>query len=266
MNAKTNGIRVRLKVSQGFGGIAVGLAVAVTVVMAWSSAAGRARQGGGQGGEKGQRFDMQVREDFFAGFAGDAESLERGMKKCEDVLAKDPKNAEVLVWHGAGLSYSAKKEFMAGNVEKGREVQARGVQEINDAVALRPDDVAVLVPRASVLLSAALHVPSPEVAKRNFQIAAGDYEKTLQLQTPYFATVPVHSKGELLGGLAEAWNGLGETEKSRGYLKRIVEELPGTVYARKAKEVLEGGAKAGALGTTCLSCHVARERGEELRF
>ena len=73
---------------------------------------------------------------------------------------------------------------MAGDVEKGRKIQAQAVKEMNDAVAMRPDDVSVLIPRGSIFLSAALHVPSPEVAKRGFQLAADDYEKVLRLQTP----------------------------------------------------------------------------------
>jgi tetratricopeptide (TPR) repeat protein len=206
---------------------------------------------------KADRFDMLVREDFFAGFAGDAEALARGMKKSEYALAKDPKNAEALVWHGAGLSYFAKREFMSGNVEKGRQIQTKGASEMNQAVALRPEDVAVLIPRASVFLSAAVHVPSPEVARRDFQIAADDYEKTLRLQSAEFATLPVHARGELLGGLAEAWNGLGETEKSQVYLRRMLVELPETAYAHHAKELLDGARKPGPLGTTCLGCHVA---------
>lgn len=62
-----------------------------------------ARAGGQDRGQREmspQRFDMLVREDFFSGFAGDADALERAMKKCEEILAKDPKNAEALVWHG----------------------------------------------------------------------------------------------------------------------------------------------------------------------
>lgn len=210
----------------------------------------------GQQKEPIQRFDMLVREDFFSGFAGNAEALERGMRRCEEALAKDPKNAEALVWHGAGLSYSSKKEFMTGNIERGRQIKAQGVQEMNDAVALRPDNVSVLIPRASVFLSAALHVPSPQIAEKDFRIAADDYEKILHLQGPTFVDLPVHARGELLGGLAEAWNGLGDTAKSRGYLKRISEELPYMPYGRRAKEILAGEKKSGPLGTTCLGCHV----------
>ncbi|HTQ59186.1 MAG TPA: hypothetical protein VMI32_03120 [Candidatus Solibacter sp.] len=221
-----------------------------------SGVAGTPGQDLAQSAGSGDRFDMLVRVDFFSGFAGDAAALERGMKKCEEALAKDPKNAEALVWHGSGLSYSAKKEFMAGNYEKGREIQARGVAEMNEAVALHPDDVAVLIPRASVFLSAALHVPLPEVARKDFRIAADDYEKVLHLQAAYFSELPIHARGELLGGLAEAWNGLGAVEKSRGYQMRMAEELKDSPYARRAEEVLASPSKSGPLGTTCLGCHV----------
>lgn len=235
-------------------------AVVVGLIPMWITLVGlhSARAGGQDRGQREtspQRFDMLVREDFFSGFAGNSESLERGMKRCDEILAKDPKNAEALAWRASGMMYSAKKEFMAGNVEKGRQIQAQAAQEMNDAVALKPDDVAVLIPRASVFLSVALHVPSPEVAKTYFQIAADDYEKTLRLQGPTFSKLFMHARGELLGSLAEAWNGLGDVEKSRGYLQRMTEELADTAYGRRAKEVLTS--KSGALGTTCLGCHMA---------
>lgn len=50
------------------------------------------------------RFDMRVRGDFFAGFAGDEERLRRGMEVCERALQDDPQHAEALVWHGSGLA------------------------------------------------------------------------------------------------------------------------------------------------------------------
>jgi len=49
------------------------------------------------------RFDHVVRNDFFAGFAGDEEALERAMKVSGETLAANPEHAEALVWHGAGL-------------------------------------------------------------------------------------------------------------------------------------------------------------------
>jgi len=233
-----------------FGTAAAG---AVLLVGFGSSRVGRAA---GQAKAEAERFDLEVREDIFKGFTGDAAALERGLKKCEDALAKDPKNAEALVWHGAGLGYRIKAAFMAGDVALGRQLQAQSAKEMNDAVALRPDDVAVLIPRAASLLAAAARVPSPEVAKRNYGLAATDYERVLQLQATYFSKLPVHSRGELLGGLAEAWHGLGDDSKAKSYLARMVKELPDTMYARRAADLLAGAGKAGALGATCLGCHI----------
>lgn len=233
----------------------VGVVTLVLLVMA-SVGPSAGRKPGVQMKEDEERFDLLVREDIFKGFAGDSAALERGLKACEDALAKDPKNAQALVWHGSGLSATAKAAFLARDAERGRQLHMQSVKEMNDAVGMRPDDVAVLIPRAAVMLSAATHVPMPDVAKRDFGIAAGDYEKILKLQTTYFASLPVHARGELLGGLAEAWHGLGDEAKSKGYLERMVKELPETSYSRKAGEVLAGAGKAGALGTTCLGCHV----------
>lgn len=51
-----------------------------------------------------ERFDQLVRVDFFSGFNGDEAALARGLKKCDETLAKDPKHAEALVWRGTGGS------------------------------------------------------------------------------------------------------------------------------------------------------------------
>src|SRR5579864_880916 len=83
-----------------------------------------------------ERFDYKVRNYFFAGFAGDAASLEKGMKLCEDSLASEPKNAEAMVWHGAGLFYESGQAFQKQDMQKGGELWARGLKEMDDAVAL----------------------------------------------------------------------------------------------------------------------------------
>ena len=67
-----------------------------------------------------ERFDLKVRNYFFAGFSGDAASLEKGMKICEDALAAEPKNAEALVWHGAGTILRSRSGFPKGRPTKGR--------------------------------------------------------------------------------------------------------------------------------------------------
>src|SRR5881628_1869485 len=66
-----------------------------------------------------ERFDMLVRQDFFAGFNGNREALERGMKITEDTLAKDPNHAEARVWHGSGILYLSGQAFQKGDQQNG---------------------------------------------------------------------------------------------------------------------------------------------------
>src|SRR5215469_13356050 len=72
-----------------------------------------------------ERFDLKVRQDFFAGFAGNQDALDRGMKACEDTLATNPKNAEAMVWHGSGVLFEAGKYFQSGDQQKGMEFWTR---------------------------------------------------------------------------------------------------------------------------------------------
>lgn len=86
-------------------------AVSVCVIKIAGSSAKQNPSGAGT-------FDSQVRVDFFSGLRAGKDALDRGIRKCESALAKDPKNAEALVWHSAGLSFEAKDAFMAGEDQK----------------------------------------------------------------------------------------------------------------------------------------------------
>src|ERR1700731_4727258 len=87
-----------------------------------------------------ERFDYNVRNYFFAGFAGDAALLEKGMKLCEDILANDPKNAEAMVWHGAGQFYQSGVAFRNGDQQSGIELSRRGLTQMDDATEIAPDN------------------------------------------------------------------------------------------------------------------------------
>src|SRR5262245_54116077 len=108
----------------------------------------------GAGQSQTQRFDMVVRSDFFAGFAGDEARLNKAMETCERALAENPKHAEALVWHGSGLAFQAGVAFQKGDMKSGGELWQRGMDEMNSAVILAPDKVGVRIPRGAVLLQA----------------------------------------------------------------------------------------------------------------
>jgi tetratricopeptide (TPR) repeat protein len=200
------------------------------------------------------RFDQQVRTDFFTGFAGNAAHLQRAMEICERVLAENPDHAEALVWHGSGLLYQSGQAFQAGDSARGGELWSRALGEMNRAVALDPDNVAVLIPRGAVLLQATRNSP-PAVARPLLEQAVADYEKVLALQASYFATLGDHPKGELLFGLAEGSARLGRADKAREYFARLIADAPGSGQTVRAREFIEKGQLPPLNGMTCIGCH-----------
>jgi hypothetical protein len=201
------------------------------------------------------RFDEVVRDDFFAGFRGDSARLAQGMKRCEEELAKNPRHAQALVWHGSGLSFQAGEASRRGDLVAASELSQRGHREMNEAVALAPTDAVVLILRAVTLTAASRALRDPARARAALETAVGDFESTLRIQAPIFKDLPEHPRGELLGGLADGWYRLGNEDRARRYLARIVAEVPGSTYADAAQRWLEHTPLRGGPGLTCLGCH-----------
>ena len=61
------------------------------------------------------RFDEVIRDDFFAGLAGDQARLDQAMQVCEQALAVNPDHAPALVWHGSGLTVQGGARFRGGD-------------------------------------------------------------------------------------------------------------------------------------------------------
>ncbi len=204
-----------------------------------------------------ERFDMRVRNDFFAGFAGNQEALDRAMKICEEELARNPNNAAALVWHGSGVFFESGMYFRAGDRAKGGEFWQRGLGEMDKAVAMAPDTLGVRIPRGAVLLTASRSLPNAEMAHPLIEKGVGDFEHALEIQKPYFDTLGTHPRGELLIGLADGYARLGKDDQATAYFERIRAALPGTAYATSAEKWLATKTLAPR-EAGCLGCHVAK--------
>jgi tetratricopeptide (TPR) repeat protein len=203
------------------------------------------------------RFDLKVRNDFFAGYAGDKDALARGMKACEAALAADPKNAEAMVWHGSGVLVEAQALFASGDAQKAMPVWMRGLQEMQAAVDLAPDSVGVRIPRGAVLLTASHYIPDAGISKPLIVAGVSDYQHTYDLQKEHFSTLGSHPRGELLLGLADGYSRLGDEEKAAAYFDEIARTLPGTVYAKRANAWKETKSLP-VEQTSCVGCHVSK--------
>jgi tetratricopeptide (TPR) repeat protein len=201
------------------------------------------------------RFDFKVRNYFFAGLAGDAASLQKGMKICEDILAKDPKQPEALVWHGTGLVSQSRQAFQKGDQQNGAVLWQRGLDEMDQAEALAPNDLGVRIVRGSVLLIASQYLPA-EAAHPLIEKGLTDYEKAYSVQGPDLSHLGAHKSGELMLGMADAYARLGQQDKAQQWFERIQKDLPGTPYAASAATWLETKSLAPAQAG-CLSCHTS---------
>lgn len=203
---------------------------------------------------RSERFDMKVRNDFFAGFAGDKDALDRALKASEDALAANPKNAEAMVWHGTGVYFQSGEAFRSGDSARGVELYTKAMQEMDGAVALEPQNAAVLIPRAAALLAGSENMP-PDRARPLIEKAVHDYETTLEIQKDYFDTLGTHPRGEILQGLARAYDRLGDRQKAQTYYQRIQNELKATPYAKRAGLWMETKSLPREQ-TGCIGCHV----------
>ena len=202
-----------------------------------------------------ERFDEQVRADFFDGMRGDDAAMARAMKVCEDTLARNPKHAEAMVWHGAGIVAQSRNAFATGNQAHGIELYTKGIAEMDEAVALAPDNVGVRIPRGAVYLAMAPFVPEPEKTKL-LERGISDYEQTYKLQEGYFSKLTLHAREQLLYGLTNGYATLGKADKAQTYFEKMKvaaadSELLPRAASRARGEAVDGDAP-------CEQCHRAR--------
>lgn len=199
-----------------------------------------------------ERFDARVRQDFFDGLRGDAAALDRAQQLCEDTLARQPDHAEALVWHGAALATRSYQAFARGDRDAGLALYTKATGEMDRAVALAPQAPGVRIPRGAVYLAMAEHVPEP--ARTTLaRLGVGDYEATLAVQAPYFATLTLHAREQLLYGLTSGYAMLGEADQARASYERMRHDAAGSALLPRAAERAAGHAVAG--DTPCAQCH-----------
>lgn len=203
-----------------------------------------------------ERFDMTVRNDFFTGFAGDRAALERGMKKCEEILATNPKHAEAMVWHGSGIFFQSGQAAQNKDYPKAGELYTRGLDEMAAAVALAPENVSVLIPRGATLLNASHFIPGDN-GKELLKIGLADYEKVYRLQRAHFDKLPGHASGELLFGIAEGYQRMGDDAHAHEWFQKLASiDDPENGHLKQAKDYLQSGKLEGPV--TCVGCHVGK--------
>ena len=83
------------------------------------------------------------------------------------------------------------------------------------------------------------------------------YQALWKMQQPIVKQLPMHLRGELLGGLAQSAQRTGHDKEVADYLDKILALAPDSAYARVAKKWKEDPKAAKDTRLTCLTCHSA---------
>ena len=185
-------------------------------------------------------FVTKYRKKFFAVFAGKTGEFEQGMSELDALLAKNPKDARALVWHGNGLMVRAGLLRFKGKSEEGHKVLLNSKIELDKAVALDPDNVNILAMRAVTLHIAGQYWPEKELPAGTWTTIIHDLEKSRKIINPErMKKISVHARGEILSELANAYGKAGNREKSRGLWEEVKQVVPGSKYAVQAEAALQ---------------------------
>jgi hypothetical protein len=206
-------------------------------------------------GAAAQSFSFErLRNDLFAGAAGDMTALRRVLTEVEGLLAANPQHPQAMVVHGIAVVFAAAHES-AGEPGRAAEMFQRGITEVNAAVTLAPDDLFVRVLRGVLLQRASGNVPPPLRAQM-LEDARSDFQRVFDMQQSGLDGLGTHRLGELLSALGDVYSRLDRTGEAERYYSAIVEKLPGTEYARRAADWMATRTPLPAERTTCIGCHV----------
>lgn len=203
------------------------------------------------------RFDYKVRDAFFAGMMGDSQALERAMSAAAETIAANPKHAEAMVWHGAGLYFQGGSAMAHGDRLKAMELIMKGLAEMDRAVELEPENPGVRIPRGSALIASVrvMSGANPMVGMLTRK-AISDFTTVYEMQKDHLDKLGTHPLGELLQGLGDMHSRSGEKDRAADFYRMIAAKLPGTEYAKRASAWLETRETLPASKSQCVGCHV----------
>jgi hypothetical protein len=197
-----------------------------------------------------------VREDVFAGVLdNDMERLALGEKKIDILLEKRPGDKPgLLVWKASIILFLGVLALEANRTDEFEQKYARAITMLAEAKKLGPRDFGVDAATAGMFVMLADRLPE-KLRGEAWSRAYDSYRTLWNVQSGTLKVLPLHLRGELLGGLAQSAQRTGRTDELKDYLKQIVDVLPDTAYARVAKEWQADPKVATTKRISCLSCH-----------
>jgi tetratricopeptide (TPR) repeat protein len=196
----------------------------------------------------------QVREDIFAGWmANDLERFQRGIKRTEEFLAERPDYNHALAWRGGAGLFEAVRAHEAGRTAEFASLYEKATAMLERAYNQNPKDQGTLAIYAGSMTVFADRLPESK-RKAAWETVRTRYTELYREQQAFLDQMPVHMKGEVLAGLAQSNQRLGDWEAATSYVKRLA-AMKGTPYKGRAERWLENPQLAAKSSITCMTCH-----------
>lgn len=204
---------------------------------------------------EGIRVSTWVREDIFAGFmTGDMVRFGAGMAKVDAILAASPGTPDAVAWRGGGLLLQAVRAFESGQRGEFDRLYALAKGEFQRATELETGDKAAVLAIAGGSYTVFADRVPPEYRREAWTKVRENYLGLREIQKDYFDKLPPHFRGELLAGLAQAEQRLGEQGNA---LNELIAALPDSLYASRARRWQGQPELASKTSLTCQTCHDA---------
>jgi hypothetical protein len=197
-----------------------------------------------------------LREDLFAGFlSNDMVRFERGERNVEQLLKDRPgQRGNVLAWKGLALLHRAVLAHEAGKADEfGKQLQAARAAFAEAAAQTSGNDGVAPVTGGSYAVFAD-RLPEPHRATA-WADAYAAYSRLWKEQGAILDKLPVHHRGEVLGGLVQSSQRTGRTEEMAQHLDRMLTAMQGTPYETTAQQWKADPASAATTRVTCKNCH-----------
>ena len=197
-----------------------------------------------------------AREDIFAGPLGDdLTRMNLGMEKLEAILKENPKDPDAMALKAMGVAHLAVRAHENGDSDGFERQYAEALRLLDAALNIDPRGIGVNAVYGGTMLMNQGRMPDQH-RQRALEKARDAYNVLYEEQGAQLQNMPLHHQGEVLAGVAESAYRLGDRERADVFMKRIVETMPETAYARRAEAWLSGPTSVTLRSKlVCQSCH-----------
>ena len=197
-----------------------------------------------------------VREDIFAGWmSDDMRRFERGEKNIELLLVQRPnQKGNLLSWKGGALLYRGVLAHEANRPDEFKRYYQQSLDAFSEAAKATSGNEAVAAITGGSFALFGDRLPK-EYRAAAWSASYDNYLALYKQQGAVLDRLPVHLRGELLGGLAQSAHRTGRKEEMVQYVDKIIAVLGGTPYEPIAKKWKSNPESAANTSITCMTCH-----------